>query len=104
MAGAARLGDQHSGICGHGLPCCPHNVTGVIASASPDVKANGKGVARLNDDVTHDCPHCGTGYISSASGTAKANGIGAARLGDSVTYPGGGGTIISASGNVSAGG
>jgi uncharacterized Zn-binding protein involved in type VI secretion len=104
MAGVARLGDQHSGVCDHGLKCCPHSVVGEIASASGDVKANGIGVARLGDSVTHNCPHCGTGVISSASGTVKANGIGVARLGDSVTYPGGGGTIISASGNVFAGG
>jgi len=104
MAGIARLGDQHEGICGHGAPCCPHNVTGVISSASPDVNANGRGAARLNDSVTHNCPHCGTGYISSASGTVKANGKGVARKGDSVTYPGGGGKIVSASDNVFAGG
>ena len=103
MPGVARLGDQHSGICSHGLPCCPHKVTGVISSASPDVNANGKGVARLGDAVIHSCPHCGTGVVSSASSTVKANGISVARLGDSVTYPGGGGTIISASGDVFAG-
>jgi uncharacterized Zn-binding protein involved in type VI secretion len=101
--GQARLGDRHSGICDHGLPCCPHNVTGVISSASPDVIVNGKGAARLNDSVTHDCPHCGTGYISSASKTVIANGRGVARKNDSVTYPGGGGTIITASSDVFAG-
>jgi uncharacterized Zn-binding protein involved in type VI secretion len=58
----------------------------------------------LNDSVTHNCPHCGTGYVSSASKTVRANGIGIARLGDSVTYPGGGGTIVTASDNVFAGG
>jgi len=102
MAGVARLGDMHSGICSHGAPCCPHNVTGPIVSASNNVKANGRGVARLGDAVTHNCPHCGIGNISSASGLVSANDIGVARLGDSVTYPGGGGTIISASGDVLA--
>jgi uncharacterized Zn-binding protein involved in type VI secretion len=102
MAGVARLNDMHSGICNHGLPCCPHGVTGIISSASGNVNANGRGVARLNDSVTHNCPHCGTGYVSSA-GKVKANGMGVARLGDSVTYPGGGGTIITASENVFAG-
>jgi len=103
MPAVARLDDMHSGICDHGLDCCPHNVTGVIVSASGNVNANGRGVARLEDSVTHNCPHCGTGKISSASGTVKANGKGVARLGDAVTYPGGRGTIITASGNVFAG-
>jgi uncharacterized Zn-binding protein involved in type VI secretion len=104
MPAVARLGDQHSGICDHGQKCCPHNVSGKIVSASGNVNANGKGVARFGDSVVHDCPHCGTGEISSASGTVNANSIGVARLGDSVTYPGGGGTIVTASGNVFAGG
>jgi uncharacterized Zn-binding protein involved in type VI secretion len=103
MAGVARLGDKHSGICSHGAPCCPHSVTGEIVSASGNVNANGRGVARLNDNVVHNCPHCGTGHISSASAKVRVNGIGVARLGDSVTYPGGGGKIITASDNVMAG-
>jgi uncharacterized Zn-binding protein involved in type VI secretion len=103
MPGVARLGDTHTGVCDHGLPCCPHGVTGVISSASENVNANGRGVARLNDSVVHNCPHCGTGCVSSASGKVNVNGRGAARLGDSVTYPGGGGTIVTASENVSAG-
>ena len=104
MPGVAGVGDSHSGICGHGFDCCPHGVTGVIAAGSPNVKVNDKFVARLNDPVTHNCPHCGTGNISSASSTVKANGIGVARLGDSVEYPGGSGTIGSASSDVFAGG
>jgi len=104
MPGVARIGDQHMGVCDHGQRCCPHNVVGVIASASGDVNANSKGVARLGDSVVHNCPHCGIGKISSASGTVNANGKGIARIGDAVTYPGGGGKIVSASGNVFAGG
>jgi uncharacterized Zn-binding protein involved in type VI secretion len=72
-------------------------------AASGKVKANGIGVARLGDAVTHNCPHCGTGNISSASGKVKADGIGVARIGDAVTYPGGSGTIVSSSNNVKAG-
>jgi uncharacterized Zn-binding protein involved in type VI secretion len=97
MRGVARLNDRHEGTCSHGLPCCPHSVSGVISSASNNTKVNSRGVARLNDNVTHDCPHCGTGYVSSASSTYKVNSRGVARLGDSVTYPGGGGTIVTAS-------
>ena len=99
----ARVTDTHVGVCCHGAPCCPHNVVGSIVEGSPDVYANSLKVARLNDKVIHDCPHCGTGWISTASGTVRANGIGVARLGDSVTYPGGGGTIVTASNNVNAG-
>ena len=104
MPAVARVGDTHEGICSHGAPCCPHSVSGPIVAGSPDVQANGIPVARLGDAITHSCPHCGTGNVSSASGTVKANGIGIARLGDSVVYPGGGGTIVSASPNVFAGG
>ena len=104
MPAVAREGDIHSGICSHGAPCCPHGVSGPIVQGSPNVNANGIPVARLNDAITHSCPHCGTGHVSSASGTVFANKIGVARLGDSVTYPGGGGTIVSASPNVFAGG
>ena len=104
MPAVARIGDIHSGICSHGAPCCPHGVSGPIVAGSPDVKANSIPVGRLGDAITHNCPHCGTGNISSASRTVKANGIGIARLGDSVVYPGGGGTIVSASPNVFAGG
>ena len=104
MPAVARVGDTHKGICSHGASCCPHNVSGPIVSGSPNVIANGSPVARLGDAVTHDCPHCGTGEISSASETVKANGIGVARIGDSVVYPGGGGTIVSGSPDVFAGG
>jgi uncharacterized Zn-binding protein involved in type VI secretion len=102
MPGVARLNDTHTGTCSHGLPCCPHGVSGVISGASGTVFANGRGYARLGDPVTHSCPHCGVGNVSSASGDVKADGIGVARLGDSVVYPGGGGSIVSASPDVIA--
>jgi uncharacterized Zn-binding protein involved in type VI secretion len=103
MPAVARVGDPHSGTCSHGDKCCPHSVSGVIVSGSPNVFANGKAVARPGASVTHSCPHCGTGYVSSASSTVRANSIGVARVGDSVTYPGGSGTINSGSGDVFAG-
>ena len=103
MPAVARVTDEHQGICDHGMSCCPHNVVGTIVEGSPNTNANGLSVARLNDNVVHNCPHCGTGYVSSCSGTVKANGIGVARLGDSVTYPGGVGTITTASPDVNAG-
>jgi uncharacterized Zn-binding protein involved in type VI secretion len=103
MPGVARLGDLHEGICDHGQLCCPHKVAGKIVSGSGNTYANGRPIARLNDEVEHNCPHCGTGNISSASGTVKVNGMGAARLGDTVTYPGGNGKITTAVGSVFAG-
>ena len=103
MARVARKGDEHRGVCGHGLICCPHFVVGEIMVGSPDTNANGRPVARLGDGVAHSCPHCGTGRISSASATVKANGVSVARLGDTVTYPGGGGVITTASADVHAG-
>ena len=103
MPASARVTDEHRGICGHGAPCCPHSVVGTIVQGSPDTNINGLAAARLNDAVVHNCPHCGTGYVSSASGTVNINGIPAARLGDSVTYPGGGGTITTASGDTNTG-
>ena len=103
MPQAARVTDEHRGACDHGDICCPHNVVGTITEGSPNVLVNGLQAARLSDPVIHDCPHCGTGYISGASGTVRANGLGIARLGDPVTYPGGGGEITTASGNVRAG-
>ena len=103
MSQVARVTDTHQGICSHGLPCCPHNVTGMIVQGSPSTNANGFAVARLNDAVEHNCPHCGTGYVSSCSSVVFADGIGVARLGDSVTYPGGSGVIVTASPNVNAG-
>lgn len=102
MPGVARKTDVHQGTCSHGAPCCPHSVTGTIIEGSPERSANGLNVARLNDKVEHNCPHCGTGFISSASSTVFANGRGVARLGDTVTYPGGSGTITTASGDVNA--
>ena len=103
MSGIARVTDKHNGECCHGAPCCPHSVTGEIVTGSVDVNVNGLPIARLGDKVAHDCPHCGIGWITSSSGSVKANGIGVARLGDEVTYPGGGGTITTASSNVFAG-
>jgi len=104
MPAAARVTDTHAGICSHGLPCCPHGVSGVIVGGSPNVFVNGLAGARLGDPVVHSCPHCGTGVISSASSTVTYNSIPAARKGDSVTYPGGSGVITSGSGDVNVGG
>ena len=98
--------DTHSGICSHGLLCCPHSVSGVFIQGSPNVLTNGRPTVRLNDALVSSCPHCGGvgGRASSASGTVFANGRGVVRAGDSVVYPGGGGTVNNGSPNVNAGG
>ncbi len=101
--GVARKGDIHEGTCDHGLPCCPHAVSGVIIEGSEDVLTNNKNTARLHDKVTHNCPHCGTGFISSGSSSVLANGMPVARVGDKVSYPGGSGIITTGSDDVKAG-
>ena len=93
----ARETDVHVGVCGHGAPCCPHGVVGVIVQHSPTTEADGLGVARLGDLVVHSCPHCGVGWITSACDAVTTDGIPTARLGDAVTYPGGGGTVTTGS-------
>ena len=97
----ARETDKHEGVCCHGAPCCPHEVTGAIVGHSPAASADGLGVARLGDLVEHDCPHCGTGFVSTACASVAADGLPLARLGDEVTYPGGGGTLTTGSGTAS---
>lgn len=104
MPKLARVGDVHRGTCSHGADCCPHSVVGTIVGGSPNVRSNKRQQARLGDAVVHNCPHCGTGTITSASTTIRANGKGVARIGDRVTYPGGSGTITTASDDISAGG
>jgi len=104
MPQAARITDEHRGICNHGAPCCPHSVVGEITEGSPDAYFGGLKAARLGDGATHNCPHCGTGNISSASRTVNVNGKGVARLGDEVTYPGGSGVITTAGEKMNIGG
>ncbi len=85
MAKVARLGDTAS----HG---------GEIATASPDVTANGIGVARVGD--SYDCPIHGANPIVTGSATVKANGRLVARVGDATAC---GAVITSGSPNVDAG-
>jgi len=78
--GVARLNDRTTGTCFAHDP--PLGVGGKIITASGDTKANGRGVARLNDIVRADCGH--QSKIISASGTQKTNNRPTARLNDSV--------------------
>ena len=102
MAGIARIGDRHEGICDHGYSCCPHHVSGTIVSGSNDV-ANSSNIARDGDRVVHNCPHCGTGHIVASNKSVNVNKKPIATIGDKVVYPGGSGTIVSGSSNVNVG-
>lgn len=95
MRGVARLGDRTIGSCAVHGP----NVGGTIISASPDVFANDKGVARLADTVRADCGH--TALVITCAATCVANNRGIARLNDLVKGSEYSGQIISASMDVS---
>ncbi|HRR48407.1 MAG TPA: PAAR domain-containing protein [Bacteroidales bacterium] len=94
MAKVSRLGDAVTGYCSSGI----HGYQdGVIIECSPNVNANGIGVARVGDKVRANCGHIGT-IVSGALNT-NANGRAIARIGDSFsgTYSG---TIVAGSPNV----
>lgn len=95
MRGVARLGDRCIGACVVHGP----NIGGTIISASGDVIANDKGVARLADTVRADCGHIA--LIITCAATCVANDRGVARLNDLVKGPEYSGKIISASADVS---
>lgn len=103
MINVARVTDTHEGTCDHGLPCCPHGVSGQIVEGSSDVFSNGLQQARDGDLVHHNCPHCGIGWVQASSKTVFVNGKKIARLGDIVIYPGGQGKITKSSPDVFAG-
>lgn len=94
MRGTARLGDRTTGTCS------VHSGTigGTIITASGDVGANNRGVARLADVVLADCGH--TALIITAAGITKANSRGFARLSDLVQGSEYKGTIITCSQDV----
>ena len=103
MPGQTRKFDRTTGICNHGLPCCPHNVTGIFMQGSTDCDCNGLASQRVYDMTMHDCPHCPNGMVTSGSTGKKVNGLGAARLGDPVTEFYGTGIITSGSGDTDVG-
>ena len=99
MPAVTRIGDTTSGTCNKGLPCCPHGRTGTNGTASPNVTVNGIQLHRLNDTGPTNCPHAG-------SGTVTCNGRPVVRVGDATVCQscGLGGTHVSGSPNVTAGG
>jgi len=84
MRGCVRLGDRVSGKCSG--PGHPANLQtgGTIVTASSDVVANNRGVARIGDKVQLDCNSSHYGVITSSSTDVKSNRDNA-RLGDSVS-------------------
>lgn len=106
MPAVCRSGDQTTGTCDLGLPCCPHSRTGTNAEVSPDVFANGLGVHRLGDTGPTNCPHGGTFKTVAGSSSVFVNGRPVIRVGDGTVCMscGQGGTHTSGSGNVFAGG
>lgn len=101
MRGCARLGDRVSGRCsgpGHSsnLP-----TTGTIVTASSNVEANNRGVARLGDQVQLDCNAGHRAVIGTSSTNVEANRpnarLGDTVVGDNVTFNG---EIVTASPNV----
>lgn len=95
MRGTARLGDRCSGTCS----VHPGTIGGTIITASGDVDANNRGIARLGDVVLADCGH--QALIITAANFTKANTRGMARLSDLVQGNEYKGTIVSCSDNVS---
>ena len=85
MPAATRFGDQETGTCNPGLPCCPHDRTGANSEVSPNVFINGLGAHRKEDTGPCNCPHGGTYATTGGSGTVFINGKSATRVGDATT-------------------
>jgi uncharacterized Zn-binding protein involved in type VI secretion len=84
MRGCARLGDKVSGTCsGFGHPA-NLSTGGTIVTASTDVVANDRGVARIGDRVQLDCNSAHFAVIVGSSTDVKSNRDNA-RLGDLVS-------------------
>ncbi len=85
MPAVTRLGDNTTGLCNIGAPCCPHGRTGANSTTSPDVYVNGLGLHRLTDTGPTNCPHGGTFASTTGSGTVFCNGLPVTRIGDVTT-------------------
>jgi len=103
MPGQTKKLDTTFGVCDHGLPCCPHTITGIFLGGSPDCQCNRMEMQRLFDTTLHSCPHCPVGMVISGSSGKKVNGQGAARQGDPVTEIFGTGIITSGSSDTEVG-
>lgn len=101
MRGAARLGDTVEGKCSGPGHSANLSTTGVIVTASGDVSANNKGVARIGDKVQLNCNSGHKGVIVQSSSDVTSNRLNA-RLGDKVVGDGisFNGEIVTASSDV----
>ncbi len=100
---ATRYGDTTIGIGSHGLPCCPHLITGTRISGSPDVDVNGRKASRAYIDIAvHSCPHCAINLCIQGSPTVAVDGKPLHRQHDLVTEFCGIGYTDSGSPDVSA--
>ncbi len=105
MSGVSRLWDITIGTGSHGLPCCPHLITGYRITGSADVEVNGRAASRAGVDIAvHNCPHCAVNVCVGGSADVTINGQGAHRLSDGVTEFCGWGYTASASPDVFANG
>lgn len=103
MPRATRDQDTTIGIGSHGLPCCPHVITGVRITGSLNVNINGRRASRAFVDIAaHTCPHCAINLCIQGSPDVSINGQPAHREGDLVTEFCGIGHTNSGSPDVSA--
>lgn len=86
MPAQTRLGDITIGIGSHGEDCCPHVITGVRITGSPNVGDNSRDLSRAMIDLSiHDCPHCAVNLCLTGSPNVFTNGYPNHRLGDAET-------------------
>lgn len=104
MPGVTRIGDITIGVGSHGLPCCPHVITGIVITSSPSTYAESLGMARIGDLTSHNCPHCPIGILLTGSPTTFAESIPLSRLTDVVNEVCGTGNVVTASGTTFADG
>ena len=106
MPSAVRNGDETTGVCDKGLPCCPHGRTGTVNVVSSNVSVNGRGLHRLHDTGLTNCPHGGTFASVVGSAPVFSNGRPVIRIGDTTVCQSceKSGSHTTGSGNVFVGG
>lgn len=102
MRAAGRVGDQAKvELDMHGCSSCPHTAQGSATSGSPTVFINDRSALRVGDTGKHvSC--CGANSWTAVVGAPAVyiNGKAAHRFGDATKHCGGGGQLITGSGNV----
>lgn len=99
--GQNRITDITIGVGSHGLPCCPHLITGFRITGSPDVYVNDLRASRaLIDIAIHDCPHCPINLCICGSPDVYINDYKAHRFLDCETEFCGSGVSVTGSPNV----